>query len=209
MMQTKIERVTMSLRRILPVLAAVVVILATGAGAQQSLGDLVREAGLDWMAGRWVATTDQGQKIEAVYRWELNRHLVSTSFKMGEFEGRGMIYYSPTEDRVVQVGVDNQGGSNKGIWYPEGDKAIAKLEYTQASGESGKMAVVHWKVDARTMKAAMYAVQESGELADEPWATLEYKRVKAEASKKVTEKVRDISVKRKAKKRGAPVQDVP
>ena len=41
MMQTKIERVTMSLKRILPVLVAVVVILATGAGAQQSLGDLV------------------------------------------------------------------------------------------------------------------------------------------------------------------------
>lgn len=188
MIQAKTERGAISWNSILPILAAVVVILAAGARAQQSLGELVKEYGLEWMAGRWVATTDQGQKIEAVYRWELNRHLVSTHFKMGEFEGRGMIYYSPTEDQVVQVGVDNRGGSNKGIWYPEGDKLIAKLEYTQASGESGKMAVVHWKVDARTMKAAMYAVDESGELADEPWGTLEYKRVRARARKKAVDK---------------------
>lgn len=188
MMQAKTERGAISWNSILPVLAAVVVILAAGARAQQSLGELVKEYGLEWMAGRWVATTDQGQKIEAVYRWELNRHLVSTHFKMGEFEGRGMIYYSPTEDQVVQVGVDNRGGSNKGIWYREGDKLIAKLEYTQASGESGRMAVVHWKVDARTMKAAMYAVDESGELADEPWGTLEYKRVRARARKKAVDK---------------------
>ena len=88
---------------------------------------------------------------------------------------------------MVQVGVDNRGGSNKGIWYDEGDKAIARLELTQANGEAAKMAIVHSKVDPKTMKVAMYGVDEYGELSEEPWYTLEYKR-QEQTRKKATAK---------------------
>ncbi len=47
--------------------AAVLVILATGAEAQQKLGGLVTEGGFDWMIDQWAATTDQGDKVELVY----------------------------------------------------------------------------------------------------------------------------------------------
>ena len=165
------------LTRILPAVVGLV-IWTSGAAAQQSLGDLVTEAGFDWMIGSWVATTDDGSELLAVYQWQLNRHMVATHLKAGRFESRGMIYYLPGEDSVVQVSVDSMGGSSKGIWNPEGDRAVCTLDYTPRSGETMKMKFIHSKVDSDTMKVAMYGADESGQLADEPWATLEYKRQK-------------------------------
>ena len=178
----------MSLRTTFLALTAGLVILTSVAAAQEEkLSEHVAEAGLDWMIGRWTAVTDEGQELQMLYKWELNKHLVSMSFKMGEFEGRGMIFYSVSENNVVQVGVDNRGGSNKGIWYPEADKAIAKLDYTQANGDTGKIGIVHSKVDAKTMKVAWHGVEESGELSEEPFGTLEYKRQKKQTRKKAAD----------------------
>ena len=175
---------TARLRNTLLVLAAVLVILATGAKAQQKLGDLVTEGGFDWMIGKWVGETDEGQRIEVVYKWELNKHMVSVHYKGDDFEYRGMILYMAAEDKVVQIGIDNRGSTSKGEWEADGDKAVVKSEYTQANGEKGKFGIVHSKVDANTMKAGMYAVESTGELAEEPWGELEYKRQKEQTDKK-------------------------
>jgi hypothetical protein len=188
MNQLRTAKPNISLRKTFLTLAAGLIILTSTAAAQEKLGDLVAEAGLDWMIGRWVATTNEGQELQAIYKWELDKHMVSMSFNMGEFEGRGMIFYSASQGNVVQVGVDNMGGSNKGIWYPEGDKAVAKLEFSQATGETAKMAIVHSKVDPKTMKVEMYGVDEYGELSEEPWATLEYKRQRRQTKKKAAAK---------------------
>lgn len=165
-------------------LAAVLFILTSAAGAQEKLGDLVEEAGFNWMIGRWTATTNDGQKIEMAYRWGLDRYLVTADFKMGEYAYRTMIFYVPAEEKVVEVGLDNRGGTIKGTWEIEGEKAISKSGRTRASGETGKLAVVHSKINNRTMKAAVYQVEDSGELADEPWATMEFKRQKRQPPKK-------------------------
>ena len=105
-------------------------------------------------------------------------------FKIGDFEGRGMIYYVPAENKVVQVGVDNRGGIAKGTWDADGDKAVARLEYKTAEGEIRRMASVLSKVDANTMKEEFYTMDIDGRLAEEPWGTLEYKRQKEQGDKK-------------------------
>ena len=175
---------TANLRNTLLVVAAVLVNCAAGAGAQQKLGDLVTEGGFDWMIGEWVATTDEGDKVDLVYKWELNKNLITMGFKVGDFEGRGMIYYVPAENKVVQVGVDNRGGIGKGVWDADGDKAVARLEYKPAEGEIRRMASVHSKVDANTMKEEYYTMDSDGRFAEEPLGTLEYKRQKKQADKK-------------------------
>jgi len=172
------------LRNTVLAVAAVLVILATGAEAQRKLADLVTEGGFDWMMGEWAATTDEGGKIHSSYKWELNKNLITMGFKMGDFEGLGMIYYVPAEDKVVQVGVDNRGGIAKGTWDADGDKAVARLEYTPVEGEIRRMASVHSKVDANTMKVEFYTMDSDGRLAEEPLGTLEYKRQKKQADKK-------------------------
>jgi len=175
---------TARLRNNILAVAAILVILAAGASAQQKLGDLVTESGFDWMIGEWVATTDQGGKIHSSYKWELNKNLITLGFKVGDFEGRGLIYYVPAENKVVQVNVDNRGGIAKGTWDADGDKAVARLEYTPVEGEIRRMASVHSKVDANTMKEEYYTMDSDGRLAEEPLGTYEYKRQKKQAAKK-------------------------
>ncbi|HUU17433.1 MAG TPA: hypothetical protein VMW72_09810 [Sedimentisphaerales bacterium] len=164
--------------------AAILVILAGGASAQQKLGDLVTEGGFDWMIGEWVATTDEGDKVDLVYKWELDKHLVTIHLKWPNYEYRGMIFYKPTEDKIVQIGADNQGGSGKGTWDADGNKAVLKTEHTGADSQTNKIGYAFSKVDADTMKVEAYEVYSSGELADYPNFTAEFKRQKKQAGKK-------------------------
>jgi hypothetical protein len=168
--------------------AAVIVILTVGAGGQQQLGELVTMGGFEWLIGDWKTTTDMGVEVRSFYKWGLDRNLITMGFKMGEFEGRGMIYFDPAEGKVVQIGVDNRGGVAKGAWDADGDKAVARLEYTPTEGEMRRMASVHSKVDADTMKVEFYELDSDGWLADEPRGTLEYKRQKKQNNKKEADK---------------------
>ena len=173
-----------NLRNTVLAVAAILVILATGARAQQKLGDLVTEGGFDWMIGRWQTTTDQGDKIDIVWKWELDKHMVTVHLKWSNYEYRGMIFYVPTEDKIVQIGADNRGGTSKGIWEADYNKAVIKYEHNGADGQTNKMGMAHSKVDADTMKVEVYELDSSGELADYPSFTAEYKRQKKQADKK-------------------------
>jgi len=201
MNQPKTARLHMSLKNTLLALAIVLAILATGARAQQSLGGIVKEYGFDWIIGRWVATTEEGDKIQIEYKWQLDRHLITVHLKWTDYEYQGMIFYRPAEDDVVQIGVDSRGGSGKGTWYVEGNKAIIKYEHTGADWETDRMAIAYSKVDANTMKAEVYSVDSSGRIADEPRGTLEYKRQKKQPREKTADKTSKGSRKKQKEKK--------
>ena len=170
---------------------AIVVVLTVGAGGQQQLGELVTMGGFEGLIGDWKTTTDEGDKVDIVYKWELNKNLITIGFKVGKFEGRGMIYYDPAEGKVVQVSVDNRGGIGKGTWDAEGEKAVVRLEYTPSSPADGvrrRMASVLSKVDANTMKEEFYEMDSDGWFAEEPRGTYEYKRQKKQSKKKESNK---------------------
>jgi len=190
MNQPKTTRLHMSLKNTLLALAIVLAILANGARAQQSLGSIVKEYGFDWIIGRWVATTDEGDNIQIEYKWQLNKHLITLLLKWPDYEYQGMIFYRPAEDEVVQIGADSRGGNGKGTWDAEGNKAIIKYEHIGADWETNRMAIAHSKVDANTMKAEVYSVDSSGQIADEPSGTLEYKRQKKQPREKAADKPR-------------------
>ena len=163
---------------------AILVIWSGSAVAQQSFRDLAKEYGADWLAGQWAATTDDGTEIQLVYRWELDGHLLSVDFKMGEYVSRGMIFFIPGEEKVVQVGVDNRGGRSKGTWEEQDGKLISKSENIDAEGNVQKSAAVFSKVDAKTVKIALYGVDQYDELNDESWGSLDFKRQVEKAVKK-------------------------
>ncbi len=164
--------------------AAIIVITTTGARAQQKLGDLVTEGGFDWLVGNWEATSNEGDKIELVYKWELDKHLMTMLLKFADNEYRAMIFYKPTEDQVVQITVDNQGGTGKGIWEADGNKAVLKHEHIGADWQTNKMGFAHSKVDANTMKWDIHEMYSSDELSSYPNFTVEFKRQKKKAAKK-------------------------
>jgi hypothetical protein len=173
-----------NLRNTILAVAAILVIASTGANAQQKLGDLVSEGGYDWMIGSWEATGDQGDKIELIYKWELDKHLLTMQLKLPDNEYRAMIFYKPAEEKIVQITVDNKGGTGKGTWEPDGDKAVLKHEHTGSDWETNKMGFAHSKVDANTMNWEILELDSSGEVSDYPMFTVEFKRQKKPAAKK-------------------------
>ena len=163
---------------------AILFIWADSAVAQQSFRDLAKEYGADWLVGRWAATTDDGTEIQLVYRWELDGHLLSVELKMGEYASRGMIFFIPAEEKVVGVSIDNRGGRSKGTWEEQDGKLVSKSERIDPEGNVQKSAAVYTKVDAKTIKIALYGLDQDGELNDEPWGSMDFKRQVRKTTKK-------------------------
>lgn len=175
-------------RTVSVVLLALLVVGGGRAIAQQGLGDIVEQEGFAWMAGRWTMTTDEGAEFVVSYRWVLDKRAVVTDLTMGQYASHGMIYYSPTEDKVMAVSVDNRGGITRGTWDISGEKALSKGEYIGPDGRKQSGVVKYSKVDPDTMKVEGFSV-EAGEVAAEPSFTVQLKRQKQEpATNKATEK---------------------
>lgn len=176
----------MVVRRAFLSLIVLMTISTAAAIAQESLGDLVAQGGYDWLIGRWVATTDDGQQLVFEQKWALDRHAILVDYQLGDFKLTGMIIFVPSREEVIQIGVDNQGGTWKGTWRDEYGSAVHAMEHTRADGEVRKGEMVHTKVDANTMKAAMYRLDGDGYRASEPMGTLTYKRQELAATDKMS-----------------------
>jgi len=159
-------------------MVALLAISTAPAVGQESLGDLVAQGGYDWLIGKWVATTDDGDQLVYEQKWALDRHAILVDFQMRNFKSVGMIIFVPSREEVMQVGADNQGGTWNGTWRDEYGSAVHAMEHTRANGEIQKAEIVHTKVDVDTMKAVMYGLNGTGYRASEPWSTLTYKRQK-------------------------------
>jgi hypothetical protein len=173
------ERTTakVSLSKTMFLVTAILVIWSNSALAQQSFRDVTKEFGVDWLAGRWTATIDDGTTIQLVYKWELNGHLLAVDFKMGQYASRGMIFYTPGDENATQVSVDNMGNRSKGKWeVRDNGTLVLKSERVDAEGNVQKSIFVYKNVDAKTIKVSLYGLDENGELNDEPWFTTEFKR---------------------------------
>jgi len=95
-----------------------------------------------------------------------------------------MIIYVPGEVKATAVSVDNRGGRSKGTWEEQDGKLVSKSERIDAEGNVQKGAAVYTKVDAKTIKIALYGVDQDGELNDEPWGSMDFKRQVRKTTKK-------------------------
>ncbi len=166
----------MSLRNVSRTALIVWAAFAASSGAQEKLGDLVAEGGYDWIIGKWVATTDDGQKAESNFDWALDKHVVLNDLRVGDFKYQGMIMLPPGGGDAFDEGVDTSGGIWKGSWSPEGDGLVRRVEHTSHDGQVRKGEIVYDKVDADTIMIAIYATGENGARNAEPWNKMTYKR---------------------------------
>jgi hypothetical protein len=172
----------MKVKGILSLLVVAMAFLAIPAMAQDRLGDLVAQGGYDWLIGRWVTTTEDGQESTYEQNWILDRHAIDVRFQMGDLEYQGMTAFIPYREEVIEVGADNQGGTWEGAWRDEYGSAVLRMEQTKPNGEVQKMEIVHAWGGNEAMKVTMYRIDSSGYRDSQPLATLTYKRQKAEDS---------------------------
>ncbi|MFH1882418.1 MAG: hypothetical protein ABIL62_06890 [Planctomycetota bacterium] len=82
------------------------------------------------------------------------------------------------------MGVDNRGGRSKGTWEEQDGKLVSKSENIDAEGNVQKNAAVFSKVDAKTIKIALYGLDQYDELNDESSGSLDFKRQVRKTTKK-------------------------
>jgi hypothetical protein len=87
-----------------------------------------------------------------------------------------MIYYVPDDEKATAISVDNRGGRAKGTWVAQDDKLISKSERIDAEGNTQKSGAVYTKVNNKTIKIALYGLNDYDELSDEPWFSMDFKR---------------------------------
>ncbi len=166
----------MSLRSVVSTVVMVLAVFVAPSMAQETLGDLVASGGYDWIIGRWVAGTDDGQKVEFDFAWALDKHVVLNNLQMGDFKYQGIITLSPIGQEAVDQGADNRGGFWKGVWSPEGDGLVRKVEHTSPDGQVHKGDITVNKGDADAITIAIYLTDSSGNRNAEPMSKLTYKR---------------------------------
>ena len=149
--------------------------LASSSIAAESLGDLARSSGQDWMAGKWLSA-DGSASLS--YEWILDRHAITMTFKMGSRESSGLLTHTPGTETVNFTGADNAGGITTGVWSEEGGHLVLKLKHTEAEGKVITMAIEHIKTDANTMTVKVFDVTASGALESSPKLEMIYNRQK-------------------------------
>ena len=172
----------MSVRSVFSTVVIALMAWAAPSVAQEKLGDLVASGGYEWIIGRWVAGTDEGQKVEFNFDWALDKRVVLNSLQMEDFKYQGIITLSPTDQEAVDQGVDSRGGTWKGTWSPDGEGLVRKVDHLGPDGQARKGDIVFGKVDADTITIAIYLTDSSGNRNSEPMSKLTYKRQQAKAA---------------------------
>lgn len=166
-------------RNVVVLLAIALLIPATQSVAQESLADLMDEGGFSWILGKWATEGDGGQRIQFALKTELGGHMVTLQVKVGDYEFRGINIRRANEMLPVLIGADNMGGTAKGSWDADGDKAVLKYERTGPYGEVARIGFVYSNVHAETMKIEMYDMDSEGQFGTSPNSSTLYKRVKS------------------------------
>ena len=159
------------------VIVGILVVVGSVAIGQESLKGMIEQEGFGWMAGKWKASTDDGQEILLSYQWAVKGHAVVTNFKMGDNSSQGMIYFDAKEQQVRQFSVDSRGRATKATWDVENGKPTARTKMANEYGETTDVAIAYSKIDASTMKVEVFGL-EDGKLSDYAWFEVSFKKQK-------------------------------
>ncbi len=178
----------MNLKRICLIASVILMSFVAPVRTQEKLGDFISEYGYEWMIGKWLATSeDGGTTYDLEYKWGLDKHIVITDVKIGDFKYHGMIMFVPSREEITQIGADNQGGMWKGTWNEDSEGAVNRIENLKADGTTNQMEHVYVKISADSFKVKEYSIEEGGYRASQARGELTFKRQKTSEAQKSKE----------------------
>jgi len=148
------------------------------AQAQQSLGDMVSGAGVDWLAGDWQAINDSGDTVFLGFKADLDNHIAFVHYKDQRSESKGIVMVDPGTGLPKYYAGNNQGGSGTGVWSVDGKKVILKYKHTAADGKTSRIGITFAKLDGESMEVKILALNDKDELGDDARWTGKFKRKK-------------------------------
>jgi hypothetical protein len=148
----------------------------TGLVAQPSLGEKMRQEGIDWLIGDWVGQTDEGDTWRIRHERELNGHLVVTEAKGPSIAIKGMTSVDHDSNEVRYVGVTDTGGRATGTWEVEDGMPILRVTMHAPNGGSSRTAYTWTRVDQNTMELGVYEGRRAEDPTGAPDGTVTFKR---------------------------------
>lgn len=155
----------------------------TPATVADSLGEVLREKGLESFVASWGDKATNGDAVKVSYEWKLERHAISVKVEMNDRRVEGMIFLDPKTRGITHIATDTNGGVTAGTWTIEEDRVVLKFTYTDRNGETKKGAIAHAKVDADTLRVKMHKVSDSDEIEPNDEDGFELVRLKPESKK--------------------------
>ena len=147
----------------------------TAAQGQQTLAELVDQAGAEWMIGNWVSEGENGQTIDLSFAWALDKHAILLDRKDSRWEIKSMTAVDPESGEVKYVGVSNQGAIILGTWSEESGNPVLKFHARGREGRSMKGAVLFKSGGDQKLQVDYYATDDWNNLIEPAQAKFVFK----------------------------------
>ena len=129
-----------------------IVHVGAGGGAARSLGDVLRERGLDRIVGRWVDRGTRGTAISLHYAWRVPDRVLELHNTSGGDDSLSIITLDPRTGTMIQTGGDAKGETHRGSWsFPAGEDARLDLDIVSPEGRENRIGIRHRFRDADTL----------------------------------------------------------
>lgn len=162
--------------RLILCVAGVVWLGVTPTMAQQKLGDLMAEKGLEWIVGKWEITSPGFLKTMHL-EWDLDRRMIRVYMaRPKDYKYLGMMIFNASKKEIKGVGADTMGRVFEMVWRLEDTAIVQRCIRTDLNGDTSKNDFVFTKADNSTMKMEVYAIDEEGRRGAQPLGTCTYKR---------------------------------
>lgn len=132
-------------------LVATLTLMGLAPTRAETLGDLMKEAGLNRMIGRWVDAETKGERIKVNYLWKFKGAVIESSSEIGDRKSIGLIALNAETKEVYHVGADDQGGTSLGTWDLVDKSATLEVRFIRGNGEKGKLIIKHHLQDKDTL----------------------------------------------------------
>ena len=152
--------------------------LSVAAQSPQSLSELVRESGGEWMIGNWEGATDDGTTLTHSFAWDLDKQVVIMRGKAGDMQYMGVTALDPVSKEPRYVGFDSRGTVSKGTWSEDSGTLVLKLESESAESGKRKMGISFKKSGDGGLEIGLHRVDDNGAVAQPPGGTITLKKVK-------------------------------
>lgn len=154
-----------TLSQILSIAALSVSFTASNLQAQ-TLGDVMKEAGIEKMLGTWVDADTNGENFKLSYKWKIKDHAVELSLKTQESTSSALIVFDQESEQVLQMGVNSEGALGRGTWTAQDGSAVLDLTQTNADGQEVELTITHTIADKNSLTVGfeMQSTGDTGEI---------------------------------------------
>ncbi|CRX38010.1 YybH family protein [Estrella lausannensis] len=123
---------------------------------------------LEWMIGNWI-DEDEESENSLEFSWDRYKNFITQKFTLvseGVFqlEGRQLIAWDPSQERIRSWVFDSDGGFGEGIWHKKGDSWVVETSHTLADGSKASATNIYTPIDKDTYRWESTGREVGGEL---------------------------------------------